>query len=61
MDNPIKNKIVGFRKMGIAMMSIGALVGKPPEDFKIVLVIGIIAVVGIAAQTILDWRNNGKG
>lgn len=60
MDNPITKKVIGFRKMGIAMMSIIALTSKPPTDFNVTVVICIITVVGITAQTILDWRNNGK-
>jgi hypothetical protein len=48
------NKIVGLRKMGIAMGAITALIWKPPTDFKVAVIIGIIAVTGIIAQTWLD-------
>jgi len=49
-------KVVGFRKLGISLGTITALIWKPPTDFKVTVVIGIIAVVGIAAQTWLDTR-----
>ena len=51
-----EKKIVGFRKMGIAVGTITALVWKPPGDFKVALIIGIIAIVGIVAQTWLDKK-----
>jgi len=49
-------KVVGFRKLGISLGTITALIWKPPTDFKVTVVIGIIAVVGIVAQTWLDTR-----
>ena len=54
----VKNKeksIEGWRKAGIAMGSISALVFKDDIDFKIAVIIGIIAVWGILCQTALDW------
>ena len=50
------NKIEGYRKMGIAMGTIGGLIYKPPTDFRVTVVIGIIAVVGIFCQTWLDRK-----
>ncbi len=42
--------------MGIAMGAITALSLKDTIDFKIAVIIGAIAVVGIICQGILDWR-----
>ena len=42
--------------MGIAISAITALTLKADIDFKIAVIIGIIAVFGIACQGILDWR-----
>ena len=50
------NKIEGWRKMGVAMGAITALIWKPPEDFRIAVIVGIVAVIGILAQAILDWK-----
>ena len=50
-----KNKIEGWRKMGIAMGTISALVLIPDVDFKIAIIIGIIALYGITWQGILDY------
>lgn len=52
------SKVVGWRKMGIAMGAITALIYKPPEDFKVAVIIGIIAALGICAQAFLDWKDN---
>ena len=51
-----KSKIEGWRKMGIGMGAITALSLKATIDFKIAIIIGVIAVVGIVCQGILDWR-----
>ena len=50
-----KNKIEGWRKMGIAMGTISALVVMPNIDFKIAIIIGIIALYGITWQGVLDY------
>lgn len=50
-----KKAIVGWRKMGVAMGAITALSLKVTIDFKIAVIIGIIATIGIVCQTILDW------
>ncbi len=52
-----KSKVVGFRKMGIGMAAIGALSVNDGIDFKIALIIGLIAVVGIVCQGVLDLKN----
>ncbi|KKL61021.1 hypothetical protein LCGC14_2199490 [marine sediment metagenome] len=54
-----KKGIQGWRKLGIGMGAITALSVNSDVDFKIAVVIGIIAIVGIGAQGILDWRKNG--
>ena len=53
-----ENKVIGFRKMGIVMGTITALIWKPPTDFRVSVIVGIIAIVGITAQTYLDRRKN---
>ncbi len=50
------SKVMGFRKMGVAMGAISALVFKPPEDIKIAVIVGIVAVTQIVGQTLLDWK-----
>lgn len=50
-----KSKIEGWRKMGIAMGTISALVVMPDIDFKIAIVVGIIAIYGITWQGVLDY------
>ena len=50
------SKIQGWRKMGIATGAIAALTAKPPEDFKVAVIIGIIAAIGICSQAFLDWK-----
>ena len=42
--------------MGIGMGAIAALSVQNTVDFKIAAIIGIIAIVGIVCQGILDWR-----
>jgi len=51
-----KPKIEGWRKMGIAMGSITALSLQTGIDFKIAVIIGAIAIYGITAQAIVDWK-----
>jgi len=46
-------KIEGYRKMGIGISAIAAL-SLATIDFKTAVIIGIIACVGIVAQSILD-------
>ncbi len=50
-----KSKIEGWRKMGIGMGAITALSLNPTIDFKIAVIIGTIALFGIASQGILDY------
>ena len=54
-----KSKIEGWRKLGIGVGAITALSINSDVEFKIAVIIGIIAVCGIVAQGILDWRKNG--
>ena len=56
MEEP-KKKIEGWRKMGVAMGAITALSLKDTINFKIAVIIGIIAIVAILTQGYLD---NGK-
>ena len=53
MEEP-KTKIEGWRKLGIGISAITALSIKGTIDFKIAVIIGIIAIVGIVVQGILD-------
>ena len=51
-----KPKIEGWRKLGIGIAAIGALTTfKATMDFKIAVIIGIVAIFGIAVQGILDY------
>ena len=50
-----KPKIEGWRKMGIGLGAITALTLNPTIDFKIAVIIGIIAVAGIGCQSVLDY------
>jgi len=52
-----KDKIKGLRKLGIAMGAITALSLKDAIDFKVAIIIGVIAIVGIVCQSILDEKN----
>ncbi len=54
------NKIIGYRKMSIAVATISALIWKPPADFGIAVIVGIIAIVGITAQAWLDRKGNSN-
>lgn len=49
-----KPKIEGWRKISLGMGSITALSLTQDIDFKIAVIIGIIAIVGIICQSILD-------
>ena len=55
---PVKSKLEGIRKMGIAMGAVTALTVKNTIDFKIALIICGITITAIICQTILDWRKN---
>ena len=50
-----KTKIEGWRKLGIGISAITALSIKSTIDFKIAIIIGTIAIVGIVCQGILDY------
>ena len=50
-----KSKIEGWRKMGIGIGAITALSLNPTIDFKIAVIIGTIAIIGITCQGILDY------
>ena len=61
-----KNKIEGWRKIGIGVSAITALTVKGEVDFKIAVIIGTIAIIGIVVQGVLDYekkeiRQNGRG
>ena len=55
-----KSKIKGWRKMGIGMGAITALSLNPTIDFKIAVIIGTIAILGIACQGILDYVHRAR-
>lgn len=55
-----KPKIAGWRKMGIGMGAITALSLNPTIDFKIAIIIGTIAIIGIACQSILDYVQRAR-
>ncbi len=50
-----KSKIEGWRKMGIGIGAITALSLNPTIDFKIAVIIGLIAIIGISWQGVLDY------
>lgn len=55
MEEP-KSKIEGWRKLSIGATGITALyLSRDTIDFKIAVIIGIIAVVGIITQGVLDY------
>ncbi len=56
MTDDKKNIVVGWRKLGIAGCAMGALCCKPPADFKVAVIIGVVAIVGIICQTYLDGK-----
>lgn len=51
-----KKKIEGWRKIGIGVSAITALSIKGEVDFKIAVIIGIIAIIGIITQGVLDYE-----
>lgn len=51
-----KLKTEGWRKMGIGIGAITALSIKATIDFRIAVIIGIIAIVGIVTQGFLDYE-----
>lgn len=53
-----KKKIEGWRKLGIGISAITALSIKGSVDFKIAVIIGIIAIVGIVTQGYLDYNKD---
>lgn len=55
MNEEPKKKIEGWRKLGIGMGAITALSLNPTIDFKIAVIIGTIAIIGITCQGILDY------
>ncbi len=55
MNEESKKKIEGWRKIGIGVSAITALSIKGNVDFKIAVIIGIIAIVGIVCQGVLDY------
>lgn len=63
MNEENKPKIEGLRKLGIGMSAIAALTTialKGDADFKIAIIISIIAIVGIIVQGILDYAKKEK-
>ncbi len=51
-----KPKIEGWRKLGIGIAAISALTTfKATMDFRIAVIIGIVAIFGIAVQGVLDY------
>ena len=58
MEEKPKSVIEGWRKMGVAMGAITALSLKETITFETSVIIGIIAIVGIVCQGVLDWRKN---
>lgn len=56
-----KSKIEGWRKVGIGMGAITALSLNPTIDFKIAVIIGTIAIIGIACQSVLDYVRRPQG
>ena len=51
-----KNKIEGWRKISLGIGAITSLSVNSDIDFRIAVIIGIIAIVGICCQAILDWK-----
>jgi len=48
----------GWKKMGIGICAITALSVKDTVEFRIAIIIGVIAIIGIVTQGILDYRRN---
>ena len=59
-NNDMAKRMEGLRKAGIGITAIVALAWKPPADFRTTAVIGVIAVVGIICQTVVDHRKHVK-
>lgn len=51
-----KSKIKGWRKMGIGIGGITAISVQTSIDFKIAVIIAIIAITGIVCQCVLDYK-----
>ena len=51
-----KSVIEGWRKMGVAMGAITALSITETITLESSIIIGIIAIVSIVCQGVLDWR-----
>jgi hypothetical protein len=60
MNGEPKKKIEGWRKMGIAMGAMSTLAFKDTIDFKVAIIIGIIAITGIVCQGLLDYGKRPK-
>lgn len=54
-----KKKIEGWRKVGIGVSAITAL-SVATIDFKVSVIIGLIAIVGIITQGVLDGKKPTK-
>jgi hypothetical protein len=54
-----KKKIEGWRKIGIGVSAITAL-SVATIDFKVSVIIGVIAIVGIITQGVLDGKKPTK-
>lgn len=59
MEEPQK-KIEGWRRMGIGMGAITALSLNPTIDFKIAVIIGTIAIIGIVSYSVLGYGRRPK-
>ena len=55
--NGAEDRLKGLRKAGIGISAITAL-SLAAIEFKIAVIIGIIAIVGIICQTVLDRGNS---
>lgn len=55
-----KPKTTGWRKLGIGVTGITAL-SVSTVEFKIAVIIGLITVIGIITQGVLDYRKNILG
>lgn len=56
-----KSKIEGWRKMGLGMCAITALSLKETIEFKIAIIIGIIAIVGMLCLLMEKlWKKTDK-
>lgn len=55
----IKNKVVGFRKAGLGLGTVTLLALNNP-DLEVSAIIGLIAIVGISWQGLIDMKAKGK-